>query len=205
MADLLVRAEGGIMSAVIDQPEQVAPPGRTDRGARRSRVLSFAVVILAVALIGAIAWIVFEPTDESSDRYEKASATQQTVTEIIADPAAFGTEEEVLDLLDELAVPEVVSGDLAFGGVSTGVWRIGWRNTLFGSDATLRTWTTWLSDDGSVGGSLWTWSGTAANGEPFDLQGLELSRFNDDGLYTEVVMLYPYDDEEVRRRFREGN
>ena len=75
-------------------------------GGYRSHLLrfpdqEFAVVILAVALIGAIAWIVFEPTDESSDRYEKASATQQTVTEIIADPAAFGTEEEVLDLLDE--------------------------------------------------------------------------------------------------------
>ena len=190
------------MSSVIDRPSQGAPP---DRHGHRNRVLSFAVVFLAFALIVAIAWIVIDRTDESADRYEKASATQQTVTEIIADPSAFGTEDEVLDLLDELAVPEVVSGDLAFGGVSTGVWRIGWRNTLFRSDATLRTWTTWLSDDGSVGGSLWTWSGTAANGEPFDLQGLELSRFNDDGLYTELVMLYPYDDEEVLRRTREGN
>ena len=34
---------------------------------------------------------------------------------IIADPTAFGTETEVLDLLDSMAVPNVVSDDLAFG------------------------------------------------------------------------------------------
>ncbi|MEA3511288.1 MAG: hypothetical protein U9R51_07630, partial [Actinomycetota bacterium] len=74
-----------------------------------------------------------------------------------------------------------------------------------GMDATIHTWTSWLSEDGSVGGSLWTWSGTARNGEPFDLQGLEISRFDDEGLYTEVIMQYPYEDAEVHRRIAEGN
>jgi hypothetical protein len=138
-------------------------------------------------------------------RYQNAKANQETLLAVIADPSAFGSEEEVLDLLDDMATPDVRSGDLAFGGVSTGIWRQGWRNTLFnGSDATIRTWTAWLSEDGSVGGSLWTWSGTAQSGEPFDLQGIEVSRFDEDGRYTEVIMQYPYDDAEVHRRYAEG-
>lgn len=139
-------------------------------------------------------------------RYEKAKANQDALLAVIEDPTTFGTEKEVLDLLDAMATPDVVSGDLAFGGASTGYWRTGWRNTLFNNtDATLHTWRAWLSEDGSVGGSLWSWIGTAQNGEPFTLEGLELSRFNDEGLYTEVIMLYPYEDSEVHRRFREGS
>jgi hypothetical protein len=139
-------------------------------------------------------------------RYEKAKANQEVLLAVIEDPTAFGTEEEVLDLLDAMATPDIVSGDLAFGGTLTGIWRTGWRNTLFNNtDATIHTWRAWLSEDGSVGGSLWSWIGTAQNGEPFSLEGLELSRFNDEGLYTEVIMLYPYEDTEVHRRVSEGN
>lgn len=139
-------------------------------------------------------------------RYEKAQANQETVLAVIADPTAFGTETEVLDLLDSMAVPDIVSGDLAFGGTMTGIWRTGWRNTLFGSDdMSVKTWRYWLSEDGSVGGSLWTWSGVASNGEEFAIPGVELSRFNDEGLYTEVVMFYPFENEEVHRRYNEGN
>ena len=142
---------------------------------------------------------------KAAARYEAAEANQEALLALIEDPTAFGSEEEVLDLLDSMATPDIVSGDLAFGGTSTGLWRIGWRNTLFNNtDATVHTWRAWLSEDGSVGGSLWSWIGTAQNGEPFTLEGLELSRFSDDGLYSEVVMLYPYEDDEVRRRFREG-
>ena len=144
--------------------------------------------------------------ERATARYEKAKANQDVLLSVIEDPTAFGTEEEVLDLLDAMATPDIVSGDLAFGGTSTGIWRTGWRNTLFNSrDAIIHTWRSWLSEDGSVGGSLWSWIGTAGNGKPFSLEGLELSRFNDEGLYTEVIMLYPYEDSEVHRRFREGN
>ncbi len=147
-----------------------------------------------------------EGVEPTSTRYGNAKANQETLLAIIKDPAAFGTEQEVLDILDEMATPDVASGDLAFGGVMTGIWRQGWRNTLFGGmDASIHTWTSWLSEDGSVGGSLWTWSGSAQNGEQFDLQGLEISRFDDEGLYTEVIMQYPYENAEVHRRIAEGN
>lgn len=136
-------------------------------------------------------------------RYEKAKATQATLMRIIEDPAAFGSKSEVLAVLKEVAVPGLQSVDEVFGAVD---WVSGWNYTLFNNtDATIKTWRSWLSDDGSVGGSLWTWSGTARNGEPFDLQGAEMSRFNEDGLVTESVMFYAYPDEEVTRRFNEGN
>ena len=72
-------------------------------------------------------------------------------------------------------------------------------------DATITTWHRWMSDDGSNVGSMWTWSGTARNGKPFDLQGIEISTFDREGLYTGVTVYYPYDDAEVMRRFAEGN
>lgn len=137
-----------------------------------------------------------------ASRYEEAKATQETAFAIMADPSAFGSEEEVLDLLDEMAVSGTPYGDAAFGTIG---WRAGWRNTLFGQvDATIRTWASWLSEDGSVGGSLWTWSGTARNGEPFSLEGLELSTYNENGLYSSVMVHYPYENAEVKRIFNEG-
>jgi hypothetical protein len=139
----------------------------------------------------------------SEDRYEGTRSTQETVLAIMADPSSFGSEEEVLDLLDGLAVPGIVYGDDAFGPT---MWRTGWRNTLFGQvDATITTWKSWLSDDGSAGGSMFSWYGTAQNGEPFVLNGIELSTFNDDGLYNTITVYYPYNDDEVRRLFSEGN
>jgi len=138
----------------------------------------------------------------AASRYEKAKATQETAFAIIADPLAFGSEEDVLDLLDEMAVSGTPYGDAAFGSIA---WRAGWRNTLFSQvDATIRTWASWLSEDGSVGGSLWTWSGTARNGEPFDLEGIEISTYDEDGLYSSVMVHYPYEDAEVKRIFNEG-
>ena len=139
----------------------------------------------------------------STDRYEKASKNQALLVEMMEDPAAYGSEDEWLDLVDTLAVPGTFYGDDVFGGVG---WRAGWRNTMFGNvDATITTWQRWISDDGSNAGSMWTWSGTARNGEPFDLQGIEISTFDQEGLYTGVTVYYPYDDAEVKRRFAEGS
>lgn len=142
--------------------------------------------------------------DAAAARYEKSEATQKAVADIIAQPDAFGTEDQVLDLLDQYAESiGIIYGDDAFG-VTT--WRTGWRATLFGDvDAEIQTWTRWLSEDGSTGGSLWSWNGTAANGEPFTLSGIVLEQFNDDGLYTEVYVYYPMEAAEVRRIFNEGN
>ena len=145
-----------------------------------------------------------EQVDAAAERYEKSDATQQAVIDIIADPDAFGTEDEVLDLLDQHAESiGIIYGDDAFGATT---WRVGWRNTLYGDlDADIQTWTRWLSDDGSTGGSLWSWNGTAANGEPFTLTGVVLEQYNDDGLYEELYVYYPLEDSEVRRIFDEGN
>ena len=147
-------------------------------------------------------------TESQADagRYEKAKATQESLTAIIQDPAAFDSELEVLDMLDDHATPDVMSGDMSWGDNLGPWWREGWDNTLFNeSEATIHTWRAWLSDDGKTGGSVWTWAGTAATGKPFEIQGVEVSRFNDDGLYEEMIMFYPYEDAEVRRRFAEGN
>lgn len=136
-------------------------------------------------------------------RYDEANATQQAVTDIIADPTAFGTEDEVLDLLDQHAAsPQVVYGDEALGQTT---WRTGWRDTLFGSvDVDIRTWTRWLSDDGSTGGSLWSWNGTPSNGEPFTLSGIVLERY-DDGPYESLRVDYPMSADDVEAAFAEGN
>ena len=196
------------MTATLEQTEkQVEQVGGLEK---KNRLLTQAVVGLAILTVGLGAWGVWQTvaSDEEATtaRYDNAQANQETLGAIIADPHAFGSEAEVLDLLDSMAVPDVVSGDLAFGGTMTGIWRTGWRNTLYGSDdMAVKTWRSWLSEDGSVGGSLWTWSGTASNGKPFAIPGVEISRFNDEGLYTEVVMFYPFDNEEVHRRINEGN
>lgn len=142
--------------------------------------------------------------DAAAVRHDKSAATQEAVTEIIATPGAFGSEEQVLDLLDQYAasanVPYV---DDALGATT---YRRGWHDTLFNEVAAdIQTWHRWLSDDGSNGGSLWSWSGTASNGEPFRLSGIVLEEFNDDGLYSSLTVYYPMVDEEVWRAFNEGN
>jgi hypothetical protein len=139
----------------------------------------------------------------ATQRHSKASATQAKLIAIIDDPSSFGTEEEVLDLLDELAVPLVRYEDTAWPllrAVREGDWRTSWRNTIFNeTPSNITTWRTWLSEDGSTGGSLFTWEGTGLTGEPFWLPGIELSEFNEEGLYTETIVYYPYANAEVHK------
>ena len=54
-----------------------------------------------------------------------------------------------------IATPGAVMDDTAFGAVPI---RNAWNNTIFGTESTLTTWVTWLAEDGSGGGSLWTWA-----------------------------------------------
>ena len=75
--------------------------------------------------------------------------------------------------------------------------RSAWDNTIFGTDSTIKTWVTWLADDGSSGGSLWTWSGTARNGEPFELIGVNLDDYDENGLLTYSLVDWPYPAETV--------
>lgn len=143
-----------------------------------------------------------EEATARAERYRRSSETQQAIIDIIADPAAFGSMEEVLDRLDELAVPGSTMDDVALG---TAGWRDAWRGTLYGAQATLPTWVKWMADDGSIGGSLWTWAGSARNGESFDLPGIDVSTYDENGLITSVVVYWPYEDSEVACVFDKGN
>jgi hypothetical protein len=136
----------------------------------------------------------------AATRHSRSRATQERIIEIVADPSAFGTEDAVLDLLDQVAAPGAMFGDDAFGGAVP--WRTGWRNTLFGErDATIRTWLRWLSDDGSTGGALWTWSGTGPGGGHFDLIGISLNTYDEDGRVTSQTAYYPYESSYVMETF----
>jgi hypothetical protein len=42
------------------------------------------------------------------------------------------------------------------------------------------------------------------NGEPFELSGIKLSTYDDNGLVTSVMVYYPMEDSEVFRIFNEG-
>ena len=139
--------------------------------------------------------------DARDERAAKTLANQEP--ELLADPAAFGTEEEVLDMLVEFAVPGAVMDDTAFGPVAL---RSAWRNTMFSSvDATISTWVEWTAEDGSSGGSLWVWEGTAQNGEHFELIGVNLDTFDEHGLMTNSIVDWPYPADYVRQVFAAGN
>ena len=133
-------------------------------------------------------------------RFDKSSATIDAIGEIVSDPSAFGTEDEVLDLLRQYFVPGATTHDLAFGEIEV---IAGWRNTLFGGqvDAATTEWHNWVCEDGSQGGSLWTWEGANFNGEPFALIGISIAGYNDEGLNTGNTVMWPYPDEYVWEEF----
>ena len=138
----------------------------------------------------------------SADRYEKTAANTERVAAIIDDPDAFGTKEEVLDEMMTLVAPEAVMDDAAFGAVPI---RQAWSNTLWGSDATIKTWVRWMCDDGSQAGSLWSWIGESNSGKPFELIGVNLDEFDDEGRVTCSLVDWAYDSAYVRESFASGN
>jgi hypothetical protein len=134
-------------------------------------------------------------------RSDKTAATVESLAEIIKDPDSFGTQSEVLDLLMTMATDDTVMDDTAFGAVAM---RTAWANTLWGSGATIDTSVTWMCDDGSLAGSLWTWRGQARNGEPFELIGVNLDEYNDEGKITYSLIDWPYEGAFVREAFARG-
>ena len=133
-------------------------------------------------------------------RYETVRAFTELRNRVASDPAAFGTEEEVLDLLSDGASPGAEMDDEAFGSVSL---RTAWRNTLFGGnvDAVTTEWRSWVCSDGRLGGSLWTWEGTNQAGEPFSLIGINLNSYDDEGRLTVSKVIWPYPHEYVFDEF----
>lgn len=134
-------------------------------------------------------------------RHELSSNTQQQVADIIADPGAFGDKMEVLDALAALATADAVMDDTAFGAVEI---RRAWASTIYDTNSTITTWATWLSDDGATGGSMWTWTGTAQNGEPFELIGINIDRYDENGLLSHSVVDWPYPSDTVRSALATG-
>ena len=90
--------------------------------------------------------------------------------------------------------------DEVFGSVP---YTQGFINTLFGGNidpdlvADMDGFDKWVSEDGSQGGSLWVWHGTNAEGNPFELVGLSIVTFDEDGKLVREVDSYPYPDEYV--------
>lgn len=136
-----------------------------------------------------------------ASRSEMTWATVEAVAEIIDDPDSFGTKSEVLDLLMTMVTDDAVMDDTAFGAVSM---RSAWSNTLWGSSANIETWVTWVCNDGSQAGSLWKWSGEASNGEPFELIGVNLDEYNDEGKVTYSLVDWPYERSYVRDALIKG-
>jgi hypothetical protein len=129
-------------------------------------------------------------------RREMALATLEAITSIVDDPSAFGTEAEVLDELMTHVTPDAIMDDDVFGAMPM---RAAWRATLFGNlDASIRSWHQWVSEDGSQGGVLSTWSGTNFVGEPFELSAVSIIRFDENGKETYEFVVYPYEDDVVR-------
>lgn len=139
----------------------------------------------------------------AEQRFAKSSAALEATGRIVSDPASYGSEEEVLDLLMEYVEPDAVIHDLAYGTIST---RQGWKNTLFGGqvDAETYEWHNWMCADGSQGGSLWTWRGTNVVGEPFELIGIALTEYSDEGLEARQTVAWPYDYQHVYDEFGVG-
>ena len=134
---------------------------------------------------------------ESSERYRKSLATQEAVNDILHHPESYGSEEDVINLLASYTTEDAVMDDAVFGAVPI---KSGWYFTLYGGamDSVFDNYYWWLSEDGSQGGALWMWHGTNQAGNSFELAGIVLEEYDENGLVTREYVVYPYSDEYVR-------
>jgi hypothetical protein len=128
---------------------------------------------------------------ERDARHDKAKATQEAVTAIVKDPESVGSEQEVVDALASYYTPDAMMVDAVFGSIGA---RDGWYETLYGAmaDSTFDNTYWWVSEDGSQGGSVWLWHGMNEAGNPFELAGISLDDFNEEGLVSNEYVVYPY-------------
>ena len=134
-----------------------------------------------------------EALEADAARHDAALATLDLQRQVLDDPESYGTEDEVVDLLASRATDDAVMDDAVFGAVPM---RQAWHNTLYGGafDARIDVYDTWASEDGSQGGVLWIWYGTNAQGNPFELSGISLMRFDEEGRIAYELVTYPYPD-----------
>jgi hypothetical protein len=130
---------------------------------------------------------------EASTRHDASLETIELDRQVLDDPESYGTEDEVVDLLASHATDDAVMDDAVFGAAPM---RQAWHNTLYGGaiDARIDAYDTWVSDDGSQGGVLWIWYGTNAEGNPFELAGISLLEFDEEGRIAYEFVTYPYPD-----------
>lgn len=129
----------------------------------------------------------------AATRRDASLETMALERAILDDPEAYGTEEEVVDLIASNATDDAVMDDAVFGAAPM---REAWHNTLYGGavDARIDAYDTWVSEDGSQGGVLWIWYGTNATGRPFELAGISLLEFDENGKVAYEFVTYPYPD-----------
>ena len=141
-----------------------------------------------------------DSTSGSADEARRTNS-QATLDEIVVlwdDPSQVGTEEEVAAAIAAHATEEAVIYDTAFPGDTP--YAEAFYSTLYGGvmDAMLDVTHSWLSEDGSQGGVLWLWSGTNIEGNSFELAGISLIDFDEDGKVAYEYVTYPYDPSFVR-------
>ncbi|NNE96352.1 MAG: hypothetical protein HKN24_10020 [Acidimicrobiales bacterium] len=157
-------------------------------------------VLTALALVASISAACSSGSDrtETDSRYERTAAVVSAVRNILDNPDAYGTEEEVVELLATYATPDAVMQDDAFDADMN--MRDSWYNTLYQAsmDAEIEVLHQWISDDGSQSSGLWVWRGKNFNGHDFELIGVKVDSHNDEGLITHELVLYPYPDDYVR-------
>ncbi len=141
--------------------------------------------------------------DADVARFETVQAQVELRNAVATDPSSFGTEQEVLDMLSEGATPDAVMLDEAWGSVPL---MDAWRRTLFAGqvDAVTTEWRAWTCSDGRTSGSLWTWEGSNYVGEPFNLVGMNLNEYNDEGRLELSTVIWPYAHEYVYEEFGTG-
>jgi hypothetical protein len=133
-------------------------------------------------------------------RHDAAQRTYDAIGAIWDDPESYGGEAGVSTAIGEYLAPGAMMVDDVFGRIS---YRQGMINTLFGGSvdpdlvAEMDGYDSWVSADGSQGGSMWVWHGTNAEGNPFELVGLSLVTFDEEGRLAMEVDSYPYPDEYV--------
>ena len=166
-----------------------------------------AALVAAGVLAGGVAGCSTDSTDSAQElqdqlttmqaaRHEASMKTIAAEEEILANQDSYEGPEAVVDALAALAVDGAKMDDEVFGAVPL---RQGWYYTLFGDsmDARIDVKHHWLSEDGSQGGSLWVWHGTNPNGKPFELVGISLMDYDEQGRLTNEFVTYPYPDEYV--------
>ncbi len=137
---------------------------------------------------------------QEQERHDRSAATLDEVNAMLNDPDAFGSEEDVIAAIESHSTDTAVMDDEVFGSTD---YRSGFYNTLYDDtvDARIDASHWWVSEDGSQGGTLWIWYGTNAAGNPFELAGLSLHEFDEDGRISREFVTYPYPDDYVENAF----